>query len=186
VRADSLSLQVARLGLAWSLRIDLTGSRRSRQGKEAAMRVFEVMTEGVEVVAPTASASDAWELMRRKRVHHLIVKEGSKIVGVLSDRDAGSRSGAVVRAGRTVSDLMTRQVVQVNRNDTVRKVANLMRGRTIGCVAVVDGPKLIGIVTTSDLLALLGRGIDRRTPTSRATLHWRVPHRKQRRTGASW
>src|SRR5262245_23665803 len=150
------------------------------------MRVFEVMTEGVEVVEPTLPATDAWELMRRKRVRHLIVKDGSKIVGVLSDRDVGSRSGALVRAGRTVSDFMTRQVAQVNRTDTIRKVANLMRGRTIGCVAVVDGTRLVGIVTTSDLLALLGRGMDRRIPSARAALHWRVPHRKHRRTGASW
>ena len=58
------------------------------------------------------------------------------------------------------------------------RAANLMRGRTIGCVPVVEGRRLVGIVTASDLLQLLGRGIDRRAPASRPPLHHRVPHRK--------
>jgi hypothetical protein len=42
------------------------------------MRVFEVMTEGVQTVTSTMPASDAWELMRGKRVHHLVVTGGPK------------------------------------------------------------------------------------------------------------
>ena len=51
--------------------------------------------------------------------------------------------------------------VTADRTDTVRVVANRMRGRSIGCVPVVDRERLIGIVTVSDLLEALGRGIDR-------------------------
>ena len=70
------------------------------------MRVFEVMTEGVQTVPPTMPASDAWELMRRQRIHHLVVTHGSDIVGVLSERDTGSRLGARARIGHTVADFM--------------------------------------------------------------------------------
>ena len=72
------------------------------------MRVSEIMTEGVQTVPPTMPAADAWELMRRKRIHHLVVTRNSDVVGILSDRDTGSGVGADVRAGRTVADLMTR------------------------------------------------------------------------------
>ena len=41
------------------------------------MRVFEVMTEGVT----TMPATEAWELMRRNRIHHLVVTRGRDIVG---------------------------------------------------------------------------------------------------------
>jgi acetoin utilization protein AcuB len=150
------------------------------------MRVFEVMSEGVQTVGPEMPASEAWELMGRKAIHHLIVREGSDVVGILSERDAGSRAGTAVRKGRTVADLMTRHVVTVKPTDTVRRVANVMRGRTIGCVAVLDGQKLVGIVTVSDLLQLLGRGLDRRVRPSRRELHWRVPHRKFNRTATAW
>ena len=150
------------------------------------MRVFEVMTEGVQTAPPTMAASEAWELMRRKRIHHLVVTENADIVGILSDRDTGSGVGATVRSQHTVGDLMTRDVVTVRATDTIRSVANVMQGRTIGCVPVVEGKRLVGIVSVSDLLQLLGRGIERPVKPSRRTATHRVPHRKAHRTGGSW
>ena len=150
------------------------------------MRVFEVMTEGVQTVPPTMPAADAWELMRRRRIHHLVVTRNSDVVGILSDRDTGSGVGADVRALHSVADLMTSQVVTVRSNDTIRSLANAMRGRTIGCAPVVDGRRLVGIMTVSDLLRLLGRGIERPVKPSRRTATHRVPHRKRQRPGGSW
>ena len=138
------------------------------------MRVAEVMTHGVQTVPPTMPAVDAWELMRRKRIHHLVVTSGSDVVGILSDRDAGGRSGASIRARSNVADLMTTDVVTTEPTAPVRKVANLMRGRTIGCIPVNDGKRLVGIVTVSDLLELLGRGVERPVKVGRRTTHHRV------------
>ena len=142
------------------------------------MRVAEIMTKGVQTIAPETAAVDAWELMRRKGIHHLVVMADSRVAGVLSERDAGGRRGAALRAGSRVRDLMSTAVVAVDPQTTVRRAANLMRGRTIGCVPVVEGRRLVGIVTASDLLQLLGRGIDRPARASRPALHHRVPHRK--------
>ena len=150
------------------------------------MRVFEVMTEGVQTVPATMPARDAWELMRRKRIHHLVVTERREVLGVLSDRDIGGRAGTGVRTGHTVADLMTRHVVTVGRNETIRAVANMMRGRTIGCMPVVDEDRLVGIVTVSDLLQLLGRGIDRPARRAGRMATHRVPHRKVRHAAAAW
>jgi CBS domain-containing protein len=150
------------------------------------MRLSEVMTEGVQTVPPTMSAADAWEMMRRRRIHHLVVTLGSEVVGVLSDRDAGSGVGTSARAGCTVGDLMTSHLMTMTPRDTVRKAANLMRGRTIGCLPVTDHGRLVGIVTTSDLLQLIGRGIGRPEKPQRRIATHRVPHRKQHRSGGSW
>lgn len=58
----------------------------------------------------------------------------------------------------------------------------LVRGRTIGCIPVTDGKRLVGIVTVSDLLELLGRGIDRPAKARhRRTSYHRVPPRKMGR-----
>lgn len=145
------------------------------------MRMFEVMTDGVQTVNPSVMAEDAWALMRRKGIHHLVVMEDSHVVGVVSDRDIGGRNGAAIRAGRTVAELMTRPAITRAPNDTVRSAANAMRGRTIGCLPIVDRGRLVGIVTVSDLLDVLGRGADRPVRASRPGLHWRVPHRKRER-----
>jgi acetoin utilization protein AcuB len=150
------------------------------------MRVTEVMTTEVQTIRPKAPASDAWEQMRRHGIHHLVVMENSRVVGVLSARDAGGRNGASVRAQSSVGDLMTHSVVTVQPDETIRKVANLMRGRTIGCVPVVQGQRLQGIVTVSDLLAILGRGVDRPARPPRRVLHYRTPHRTHKRASGVW
>lgn len=149
------------------------------------MRVSEVMTEGVQTVPVDMPAVEAWAIMERKGIHHLVVTRGHELAGVLSVRDAGGPAGAVVRVGRTVGDLMTADVVTVAPTDTIRAVANLMRGLSIGCLPVVDRGRLVGILTLSDLLELLGRGIDRPAKPSRRVATHRVPHRKTH-SGRAW
>lgn len=151
------------------------------------MRVQDVMTSGVQTVSQAMPAEDAWNLMRQKGIHHLVVTQAQRIVGILSDRDIGGRHGESVRRNHTVGDLMTTPVVSVAPETPVRKAANLMRGRSIGCLVVADSARAIGIVTVADLLGLIGRGIDRPVATAtRWTLKHRVPHRPGTRATGVW
>ena len=149
------------------------------------MRAQDVMSTMVQTITPKATADAAWEAMRLKGIRHLVVTDTTGAVGLVSDRDLGGRQGAKVRAGRTVADVMTSPVVVVTPDTTVRRAANLMRGYSIGSLVVSKGKKVVGIVTVSDLLELLGRGIEQPSPVrTRATLNHRVPHRKGRAGGA--
>jgi CBS domain-containing protein len=151
------------------------------------MRVQDVMTTAVQTISPGASAEEAANLMRTKGIHHLVVSDGPRVVGMLSDRDVGGRNGAPVRKNRIVSDLMTTRVVTVSPTRTVRQAANLMRGRSIGCLVVVGRDRTLGIITVADLLELLGRGIERPVVTgARRLLNHRAPHRKQRAATGVW
>jgi len=151
------------------------------------MRVEDVMTRGVQTVAPETQADKAWEMMHGDRIHHLVVTKGARVVGVLSDRDAGGGQGATIRQDRVVSDLMTAPVVTIEPTATIRKAANVMRGRSIGCLVVTNAGRAVGIVTVSDLLDLVGRGQDRGGATSaRPLLNHRVPHRKAHRSPRAW
>jgi CBS domain-containing protein len=139
------------------------------------MRIGDVMTSKVETIGPNQSAEDAWQAMRALRTHHLIVAEGKKLLGVISDRDVGRR--AADRKNRTVSELMTPEPITTTPHATVRQVANLLRGHVIGCLPVVDRDRLVGIVTITDLLDLLGRGAER--PVEMAK-RWTLKHRGPR------
>ena len=152
------------------------------------MRVQDVMTEDVQTMAPDDPAEDAWELMRRRGFHHVVVtSESGAVVGILSDRDAGGTRGSALRRGRTVEDLMTRHVVTVDPSTTVRRAANLMRGRSIGCVVVTNRGRVAGIVTVADLLELVGRGSNRPiAATKRWTLKHRTAHRKRAAPTGVW
>jgi len=151
------------------------------------MRITEVMTEDVSTVPPTMSAVDAYALMKTARLHHLVVTREGNVVGLLSLRDISPQGRhPKIPDGVTVEDLMSKPVVTIERGETVRKAANLMQGRTIGCLPVTENGKLVGIITTSDLLQLLGKGGDRPEHNARPTLSHRVPHKKQHIASGRW
>jgi acetoin utilization protein AcuB len=151
------------------------------------MRVQEVMTRNVKTVSAATTAEDAWTLMRLKRIHHLVVLEGGHIAGVISERDLGGRHGIIVRDARLVGELMTENVVTIGPDVPVRKAANLLRGRSIGCVVVVHDGRVVGMVTTADLLELIGRGTERPiVQTRRRTISHRAPHRKRHQATGVW
>jgi acetoin utilization protein AcuB len=150
------------------------------------MRVQEVMSENVRTVTAGTPAEQAWSLMKTDGVHHLVVMDGRRIVGVVSDRDEGGRAGAATRNGKTVEELMTRPVVTIAPNATVRQAANVMRGRTIGCLPVTRGNRLVGIVTTSDLLTVVGGGAERPSRADRRTLNYKTPHRGKHAATGVW
>ena len=151
------------------------------------MRVNEIMSLQLKTVPVTESADAAWELMRGQGIHHLVVMQGSRVAGVFSARDAGGPKGAALRKDHQVGELMSGQVVTAEKDTPLKRVANLMRGHSIGSVVVVDKGKPVGIVTTSDLLELLGRGATKPSPVSkRAPLNYRVPHTKRHRAFGVW
>jgi acetoin utilization protein AcuB len=151
------------------------------------MRARDVMTDAVRTISPAATAEDAWQLMQQAGIRHLVVTSGSRLVGLVSDRDLGSLRGGPLRKGKTVADVMTSDIVTVLPETPVRKAANVMRGRSIGCLVVAVGDRVMGVVTVADLLELLGRGASRPVlETARPTLNHRVPHRKQHGSGGSW
>jgi acetoin utilization protein AcuB len=142
------------------------------------MRLQDVMTTPVMTTTPDTSAQEAWEVLRAQRIQHLVVTENRRTVGVISAKDLGGRLGGRTREAATVADLMVPSAVTAPPDLHVRDAANLMRGRSIGCLPVVEGTKLVGIVTVSDLLGVLGRGAFR--PVVRGK-RWTLKHRGPRR-----
>ncbi len=128
------------------------------------MRLGEIMTASVKTVSAADSAEGAFQTMRLHRIHHLVVMDGKIVAGVVSERDLGGAGGASVRRNRTVRDLMTEEVAIGTPHMTARQAANLLRGRSIGCLPVMDGGKLVGIVTITDLLEIIGE-VTRRAST---------------------
>jgi CBS domain-containing protein/ribosome-associated translation inhibitor RaiA len=121
------------------------------------MEIHEIMSTGVVTITPAEAATAAWTRMRRRAVRHLVVMDEGQVVGVLSERDLGGRSGAGTRRNRTVRELMTRRVEVADPEATIDDAANLMRERLIGSLPVMDGDDLVGIVTATDVFEALGR-----------------------------
>ena len=123
------------------------------------MRLQDVMSKQVKIISPNDSADEAVFLMRQQNIHHLVVMEGSEIIGVISSRDLENVSEKA-RKDLDVRDFMTSNAMVASPETTLKEAANMMRGNTIGCLPVVDKNRLVGIITTTDLLELVGRGAD--------------------------
>ncbi len=143
------------------------------------MRVQDVMTPHVRTIGVGEGADVAYASMKALNVHHLVVRDDdATLVGVVSAHDLGAPAQDDFRRTRTVADVMSPHVVTAEPGMPLRNAANLMRGRSIGCLPVVRPgrvPRLVGIVTTSDLLEVLGHGVDRPSRPERRILKARAP-----------
>jgi len=127
------------------------------------MTVKELMTPNPITTGPDTPVLEARQLMIQKRIRHLLVAEGGKLLGIVTDRDirlnlpspATSLSVWEVNyllARMTVESAMTTSVVVVSPRHDATEAASLMLDHTIGALPVVDGGRLVGIITETDLL----------------------------------
>jgi CBS domain-containing protein len=134
------------------------------------MKVRDIMSTKVQTIDMNEKAESAWNLMKWRRIHHIVVTDGpGRVVGVISARDLGGHDRDDARKMRPVAAMMTAYAVKAVPEMPVRQAANVMRGWNIGCLPVVDGGQLVGIVTVSDLLRIVAEGVDRpAVPAKRA------------------
>lgn len=125
------------------------------------MEASQIMIRDVLIVAPETSLETAWRVMQRHRVRHLLVVSGGSLLGILSDRDVLVRAsladdGAVVVPLVAVASAMTLSPVTCEADTSVGAIAALMIDRRLDAVPLVSAAdSLVGLVTSTDLLALL-------------------------------
>ena len=138
------------------------------------MRMKDLMSKHVVSVAPTTTIAIARERLHNDEIDHLVVVEGTRVAGVVAGKDIVG-----VNEDGTVADVMRGEVVTIEPEATLRHAAGVMRGRDVGCLPVVDDGRLIGIVTTSDLLTALAKGETHPAPPSgRVILRKRGPRKR--------
>ena len=125
------------------------------------IRLREVMHAKVATALPEESATTAWDRMRAIRADGLVVTRNQEVLGVLSWHDltgpAGARAAAWAGARRR-SDAPL-DVPTATPNTSVERAAGLMCRRRIECLPILERRMLVGVVTTSDLLRVLARGM---------------------------
>jgi len=139
----------------------------AEQHLDSELRVDQVMTREVRTVRRNDSLTVAEELMRAGHFRHvLVLDEDGSLAGVLSRRDfvfsalswqlgQGSKAHATALQTVVAKDLMQTQIVTVSPEASIAEAAGRMNEHKVGCLPVMDGPNLVGIITEGDFLALL-------------------------------
>lgn len=130
------------------------------------MRIGDRMTRGPLTVTPWMTVKAASEILQRHRIRHLLVMDRGRLVGIVTEWDI--RRALQLDAAHLefheilslldtvrVRDIMTREVTTVTPDTPVEEAARTMVERKIGCLPVLEGEQLVGIVTREDLLAAL-------------------------------
>jgi CBS domain-containing protein len=105
-------------------------------------------------IGPGASVFDALAKMAQKDVGSLVVTDGEKLVGIIAERHY---SRNVVLKGKTspstaVGDIMEKNVIYVLPNESVEECMALMTVKRVRHLPVLEGDKVIGIVSIGDLV----------------------------------
>jgi CBS domain-containing protein len=118
------------------------------------MKVQEVMTREVEVIHPNATIAEAAEKMKQLDIGPLPVCDGTRVEGMVTDRDITVRATAAGHDPHTtkVREVMSPDVVYVFEDQDVKDAAKLMADKQIRRLIVLNRDKrLVGIVAMADL-----------------------------------
>ena len=122
-------------------------------GEEAVQLVADVMTAEVVTIEPSASIAEAAKRMIQEEKGPLPVVEGDRPVGMVTDRDIIARVVAEERdpGSLTVGDIATRELVTIGSDQDVDEAGRLMDEHQLDRLLVVEGERLVGIISEADL-----------------------------------
>ncbi len=117
-------------------------------------QLLEIKSPEVHSIGPDAPVIDAIRLMAERRIGALLVMDGPRLAGILSERDYARK---VVLQGRSskdtpVRDIMTTQVVSVGPHDTADQCMQLMTDSRIRHLPVLDNQQVVGVISIGDLV----------------------------------
>ena len=117
-------------------------------------QLHEATTPEIYAIAPEAPVIEAIRLMAEKRIGAVLVMEGTRLVGILSERDYARK---IVLQGRSSSDtpvrtIMTADVVTVRPEDTAEHCMQVVTEQRIRHLPVIRGGEVLGVVSIGDLV----------------------------------
>jgi len=116
--------------------------------------VADIMSSPVVTVDIDSKVIDAVKIMARKKIGSIIIMEGDKAIGIVTERDLLER---VLGEGKDPSEVVMREVmssplISIGKNTAILEAMRKMRHHNIRRLTVIEEDQLIGIVTERDIL----------------------------------
>jgi CBS domain-containing protein len=127
------------------------------------MKVKDIMAREVATLKVDDELSLAEDIMHLGRIRHLPVTDGERLVGIITERDLFKASLASVidydyqikrdyMKTVVIKEIMKTDLITILPDATIQEAAQLMLNHKIGCLPVVRGEKMVGLVTETDVL----------------------------------
>ena len=121
----------------------------------------DIMRGKVVSIDETKTIKDAANMMNEARIGSIIITKDDAPIGILTERDFITKIAVEeIPLSAPLSEVMTKPLLVVGPNQTVWEAAEIMKNMEIHRVAVQEGNKIIGMVTTTDLVKICSIGSD--------------------------
>ena len=150
------------LAIALAAIIARLSSSYARQRNGVMFTIEAIMSTDLITVTPSATLAEARTLMHDHRIHHIPVMDNDKLVGLLTLTNVLAATDSFLRDPQNrihaneivIEDAMVADVATVDINASLRQAALFIEKHAIGCLPVMDGEKLVGIITDTDFVAV--------------------------------
>jgi CBS domain-containing protein len=117
------------------------------------MNAKDIMTRDIITVSPTMKIKDlAMTLIKNQVSGAPVAGKDGKIIGVVSEADI------VAKKGKDVKAIMSKKVISVSEDTAVEEIAQLMTTHSIKRLPVMNGAKIVGIVSRADIVSAIAMG----------------------------
>lgn len=120
------------------------------------------MNPRVVVSKPEITVKEAAQIMSKFRIGSLIILENEKIIGIVTERDVLRKVVATGLDPSTtrIKEIMTKDVITIEADKSIDDACSLMVENNIKRLPVMDGKKLVGIITVTDLISVQPKMIE--------------------------
>jgi len=123
--------------------------------------IADVMTKSVISVDAAITVNEAAKMMEDAKVGAVIVMEDNLPVGIITDRDLSIKVVAhAYQITAPVKQIMSSPLFSIGSDESVRIAADLMHDREIRKLPVIDDGKVVGIITSTDIVNLLAVSVE--------------------------
>ena len=125
-------------------------------GNGKTMSIADVMNKSVISVDSAMTVNETAKMMEDAKVGAVIIMENNTPVGIVTDRDFAVKIAAhAYQITTPIKQIMSSPLISINSDETVRTAADLMHARGIRKLPVIDDDKVVGIITSTDIVNLL-------------------------------
>jgi CBS domain-containing protein len=124
------------------------------------MRISEIMTEAAVVDSPGDTLEAAARKMWEQQTGSLLVLDGQDLLGIITERDVLKAVATGTPMDTPVSDVMTKELITVEPATSLRDAAAIMTDKWIRHLPVLEGGRLLGIVSQRDLSGVLAGALN--------------------------
>ena len=120
------------------------------------MSIADVMNKSVISVDSAMTVNETAKMMEDAKVGAVIIMENNTPVGIVTDRDFAVKIAAhAYQITTPIKQIMSSPLISINSDETIRTAADLMHARGIRKLPVIDDDKVVGIITSTDIVNLL-------------------------------